>query len=82
MSVRVVLAAAIAFVGIVSIAQIARAETDEERQACTDAAFKVCNDAIPDRDRVYKCLVKKVNQLNPTCQKAIRASMRTGSVQR
>ncbi len=81
MSVRVVLAAAIALIGVCSVAQIARAETPEERQACTDDAFQHCGDAIPDRDRVYQCLVKKVRLISPACRKVINAS-HTGSVRR
>ena len=82
MSVRVALAAAIALMGVVSVSQIARAETPEERQACTDDAFQHCGDAIPDRDRVYNCLVKKVRLISPLCRRAINASAHTGSVKR
>jgi len=82
MSVRVVLAAAIAFVGVVSVSQVARAETEQERQACTDDAFQHCGDAIPDRDRVYSCLVKKVRVISPACRRVINTSMHTGTVKR
>ena len=51
------------------------AETTEERQACTPDAQTLCADEIPDRDRVYGCLVRKVNQLNPACKKVISASI-------
>jgi hypothetical protein len=81
MSVRVVLAAAIALIGICSVSQIARAETEAERQACTDDAFQHCGDAIPDRDRVYQCLVKKVRLISPACRKVI-ANSHTDSVRR
>ena len=72
MSIRVALAAAVALIAVCSVSQIARAETPEERQACTDDAFQHCNDAIPDRDRVYHCLLKKVNLISPACRKVIR----------
>ncbi len=81
MSVRVVLAAAIAFIGVCAVSQIARAETPEERQACTDDAFQHCGDAIPDRDRVYQCLVRKVRLISPACRKVI-SNSHTGSVRR
>ena len=51
------------------------AETLEERQACTPDAQSLCADEIPDRERVYGCLVRKVNQLSPACKKIISASI-------
>ena len=53
----------------------AYAETFEERQACTPDAQNLCADEIPDRERVYGCLVRKVNQLSPACKKIISASI-------
>ena len=50
-------------------------ETVEERQACTPDAQSLCADEIPDRERVYGCLVRKVNQLSPACKKIIGASI-------
>jgi hypothetical protein len=47
------------------------AETPEERQACTDDAFRVCQQAIPDRDRVFACLVQNSTALSPLCRKAL-----------
>ena len=46
-------------------------ESEADRQACTDDAFQHCGDAIPDRDRVYQCLVKKVKTISPACRKVI-----------
>ena len=67
---------ALAFVIMVSATAFsAFAETTEERQACTPDAQTLCADEIPDRDRVYGCLVRKVNQLNPACKKVISASI-------
>jgi hypothetical protein len=51
------------------------AETAEERMACTPDAQNLCADEIPDRERVYGCLVKKVNQLSPACKKVISGSI-------
>ena len=51
------------------------AETAEERQACTNDAQAHCPDDIPDREKVYGCLVKKVNQLSPACKKIISSSI-------
>jgi hypothetical protein len=69
---RVVLAFAI----LASAATLrAPAETIEERLACTPDAQILCADEIPDRDRVYECLVRRVNQLSPACKKIISASI-------
>ena len=51
------------------------AETEAERQACTNDAQNLCPDEIPDREQVYACLVKKVNQLSPACKKIITDSL-------
>jgi hypothetical protein len=50
-------------------------ETVEERQACTPDAQTLCADEIPDRERVYGCLVRKVSQLSPACKKIISTSI-------
>jgi Cysteine rich repeat len=53
----------------------ARAETAEERQACMSDAQTHCGDEIPDRQRVYECLVRKVNQISPPCRRIISESI-------
>ena len=49
--------------------------TAEQRMACTPDANNLCADEIPDREKVYTCLVKKVNELSPACKKIISASI-------
>jgi hypothetical protein len=51
------------------------AETDAERQACMADAQIHCGDQIPDRDRVYACLVQKVAQISVPCRKIINESI-------
>jgi hypothetical protein len=53
----------------------AAAETREQREACTSDANTYCADDIPDREKVYACLVKQVNQLSPACKKIINDSI-------
>jgi hypothetical protein len=53
----------------------ASAETAEERQACFNDAQTHCADEIPDREKVYGCLVKKVNLLSAPCKKIINTSI-------
>jgi len=44
--------------------------TPAQRQACEQDAFRLCNDAIPDEQRVRQCLVRNMRRLNPTCRSA------------
>jgi hypothetical protein len=44
--------------------------TPAQRQACEQDAFRLCNDAIPDEQRVRQCLVRNMRKLNPTCRSA------------
>jgi hypothetical protein len=46
----------------------AAAETQEEQQACTNDAFNVCGDFIPDRERVAACLAHNINRISPACR--------------
>ena len=52
----------LAVVMVLSGIAIARAETEEGRQACTNDAFQFCADAIPDRERVFRCLEARKQQ--------------------
>jgi hypothetical protein len=45
-----------------------RAYTDEEQQACSDDAFRLCSAEIPDVDRVTVCMVRNKSQLSPGCR--------------
>ena len=53
----------------------AAAETEAERRACQEDAQIFCADEIPDRERVYQCLVQKVSQLSVPCKKIINDSL-------
>jgi hypothetical protein len=48
-------------------APAALAQSDEDRQACVNDALQLCQDAIPDRERVFGCLVSHKDQLSPAC---------------
>jgi hypothetical protein len=45
----------------------ALAYTQEDADACTPDAFKICQAAIPDPDRVRDCLVQNKRALSPAC---------------
>jgi hypothetical protein len=66
----------LAFVIMVSATAFgARAETAEQRQACMNDAQTHCADDIPDREKVYGCLVKNVTLLSPPCKKIISSTI-------
>ena len=50
------------------------AETDEERLACVNDALQFCQDAIPDRERVYGCLVSHKDVISVACHTVIAPS--------
>lgn len=60
---------ALAFLlSIAAFAGSASAATAEEQQACQDDAFKFCNDAIPDEEKVKACLIHNMRKLTPACR--------------
>jgi hypothetical protein len=46
----------------------AAAYTQEEQMACQDDAFKFCQNAIPDEQRVKVCLIANMRKLSPSCR--------------
>lgn len=60
-----------AALALVVLSPHAFAQTQDEQQACENDAFKFCQDAIPDEDRVYACLHKHRHEISPTCRKAL-----------
>ncbi len=71
MTQRIVLALAL-FISLTwGLPNRASAETAAERRACANDAQTHCPDEIPDREKVYACLVQKVNSLTPACKKII-----------
>jgi hypothetical protein len=61
---RIVLIIAIALSGT----RFAVAENEEGRQACTNDAFQFCGDAMPDRERVFRCLEARKHQISAACR--------------
>jgi hypothetical protein len=62
---------AIALLMALSASTAALAETQEEQQACTNDAFQFCQNAIPDRDRVFACLAERRHVISALCQTAM-----------
>ena len=47
---------------------VGRAYTQDQQQACTGDAFRLCGPEIPDVDRVTVCMVRNKSQLSPGCR--------------
>jgi hypothetical protein len=45
-----------------------RAYTQEEQQACSGDAFRLCSAEIPDVDRFTACMIRNKSQLSPECR--------------
>jgi hypothetical protein len=45
-----------------------QAYTQEQEQACSGDAFRLCGSEIPDIDRVTVCMVRNRSQLSPACR--------------
>jgi hypothetical protein len=39
-----------------------------EREACTDDVFRLCNEFVPDEQRIIACLTQNRRNLSPACQ--------------
>jgi hypothetical protein len=47
---------------------VGHAYTDDQQQACTGDAFRLCGAEIPDVDRVTVCMIRNKSQLSPGCR--------------
>ncbi len=45
--------------------------SQDEQNACFNDAQRICPETIPDRDRVYKCLVSNRPRLSRLCRVAV-----------
>ena len=62
--------ALIAFVlTVASLSAPASAYTQEEQAACQDDAFRICNHAIPDEQKVKACFLANMKKLSPACRR-------------
>jgi hypothetical protein len=50
-----------------------QAYTQEQEQACSGDAFRICGSEIPDIDRVTVCMVRNRSQLSPACRAFVKA---------
>jgi hypothetical protein len=45
--------------------------TEEQRAACTDDAYRYCNNYIPDAYAVERCLRANIAGLSPACRREL-----------
>ena len=45
------------------------AYTQEQEQACTPDAMRLCGNFIPDVDSITVCMIQKKSQLSPECRR-------------
>jgi hypothetical protein len=68
----IALALGITFLAVPADAQ----PTPAQRQACEQDAYRLCQDAIPDEQRVRQCLVRNMRRLTPACRTAFHSKRR------
>ncbi len=66
MNKRLVLAAAL-LAGMVSGVMAQQYSRQQQEAACSDDAFRLCGDVIPDEAKVTACMIKKKAALSPRC---------------
>jgi hypothetical protein len=44
--------------------------------ACKDDAFRLCQNAIPDEQRVKMCLIANLRKLSPSCKSMFQRARR------
>jgi hypothetical protein len=54
---------------------VAHAQTPEGRQACMNDAFQFCQEFIPDRERVFSCLVAHRTVISAACHTVMAPSL-------
>ena len=60
----------------------AYAYTQEEADACTPDAMRLCQQAIPDPERVTQCLIDNKRNLSPACSNVFSRPHNAGATTR
>lgn len=63
------------FVGAITAAN---AQSEALQQACTPDAMRLCQQFIPDRAKITRCMMSKRSQISAPCRAAMRAEGRHG----
>ncbi|MDE5441383.1 hypothetical protein GWG65_07955 [Bradyrhizobium sp. CSA207] len=56
------------------------AYTQEEQQACTPDAMRLCGEFVPNVDAITACMIQKKAQLSPQCRPFFRQGPEPGEV--
>jgi hypothetical protein len=51
----------------------ARAQDQDNHNACVTDAVTICGKFIPDRDRVAHCLLDSQSRISPACRSALKS---------
>jgi hypothetical protein len=54
---------------------VALAQTQDGLQACMNDAFQFCQDAMPDRERVFQCLASHKDLISAACHAVVAPSV-------
>jgi hypothetical protein len=72
---------ALAFIAAIIAPLPAFAQSQEDQAACTPDVMRLCQQDIPDQNRVVACLVRSKLQLSPACSGVFNRA-RTASVRK
>ena len=53
---------------VLALPAAAQAYSQEQQQACTPDAMRLCGAYIPDVDRITVCMIQNKSQLSPACR--------------
>ena len=70
MSRFVLIAFALVLAGSAAMAQ----PTPDQRAACEQDAYRLCQEQIPDEQKVRRCLARQKSRLSPACRSAFKGS--------
>jgi hypothetical protein len=71
MPIRIAIASALLFGALSWMSLGARAESQEDREACTPDVHAHCGDFIPNRELIVQCLKKKMKVISPACRRVM-----------
>ncbi len=57
---------------LVSLNGVGAQGGESAREACTPDAMRLCNEFIPDEEKVKSCMLRKRSQLSEACRVAMR----------
>jgi hypothetical protein len=62
---------ALALLGLALSPVAAKADAQQDQQACMSDAMTICGQFIPDRERVAACLITNRSHVSPACRTAL-----------